>query len=387
MTVATSEYVRDNFASLDMAIAYVAEKDPQSQYRLIFDGDFKKDHAAMLASYRGVRSFSYYLNPAPVQQAVDFSYDYSPYYAYEGAGFLICKQCDLNKYPSFKPLKQFGDYAVLSDADAYPHYFLGNVAGSFKDTPDFIKTVGSTHLGFDRQVYFEDGVHLEGLNSHPISPKNSPPLTPQSFRTENFSDRNWINGIADKWAAAFFIKSSEQAKTDLTVGKKLVFAGGITRTITKVQEKSDTWIIFLDGEPLDGTAVGYPREVIILSNITNTAVQVDQPDSTDHCDLLKQFSSPVRYEFLINCKSKDILVLNEYHDGNWLGYVNGSGVKVLKVNANQNGIVLAAGSQFVAFEYRPAVFFRSLNFSIMGVVLLVAVGFLWHINIKTRESD
>jgi hypothetical protein len=71
-----------------MAIQYVKELDPKSEFRLFMYGDiatrgeFDTRYASMLATYRGVRTFDGYTNPAPRGQAVDFSYQYSPYYSY-----------------------------------------------------------------------------------------------------------------------------------------------------------------------------------------------------------------------------------------------------------------------------------------------------------------
>lgn len=264
LAISDSVYLKNNYASLDMAIAHVAERDPHSEFRLIFDGDLNKGYAAMLASYRGVRTFTYYINPAPIKQAVDFSYDYSPYYAYQGAAFLICKQCDLEKYKSFKFLKSFGDFNVYFDSNAYPRSFLGKVAGSFNDTLDFIEKVKGEPPGFDRKVYLENGS-----------------------------------------------------------------SAGVARV-----------------------------------------------DSKKECSLSTSFSSAIRHELLVDCDAGHVIVLNEYHDGNWVGYVNGAKVNVLKVNGNQNGIVLSDNSQFVTFEYRPSIFINSLALVPLGFIIIILLYFL-----------
>jgi hypothetical protein len=262
--------VQKDYASLDMAIAHISSLDPKHQYRVIFDGDIHKGYAAMLASYRAVRTFNYYINPAPIAQAVDFSYDYSPYYRYQGAAYLICRHCDTDKYGAFTYLTEFGDYKIYYDSEAYPRIFFGTIAGTYastKDhtanTKDFIARVTTDHAEGPRKVYLEDSVrHLCHL-----------------------------------WKPA---SSNVECKGSIL------------------------------------------------------------------------YSSPIRYDLLAACEPGKILVLNEYYDGNWVGYINGTKVDVLKVNANQNGILLTGNTQFVRFEYRPALFYNLVYVSattFLGVFL------------------
>lgn len=272
LTISDSRYVTNNFSSLDMAIAHVAELDPKSKFRIFFDGNFEKGYAGMLASYRGERTFSYYINPAPIRQAVDFSYDYSPYYSYEGAAFLICKQCDLTKYKSFKYIKSYGDYDIYFDSNAYPRVYVGAVAGYFSDTPDFISKVKEENPGLDRKVYLESGSSIS--------------------------------------------------------------------TASVVSKKS--------------------------------------------CNLRTSFSSAIRQDVLVDCNAGRIIVLNEFYDGNWVGYVNGAKVKILRVNGNQNGIALTDNSQLVTFEYRPSKFIYLLPFALIGLFFTIFVSLFM---LRAKKND
>jgi hypothetical protein len=461
LTIGTSVYVQKDYAALDMAIAHVAETDPNSNFRLIFDGSFDKGQASMLASYRGVRTFNFYMNPAPIHQTVDFSYEYSPYYTYEGAAFLICKQCNISGYPSFKFLKKYGDYTIYFDDNAYPRFFLGRLAGFFKDTPDFVSKVQGTPSTdeLNRNVYLETGTPIGDLKIY-----TSKPLP---YKAENYNDKNWINGVANQWATAFFVKASKKAKLDFKVGRKVSFFDGTTRIITEQKENADALTVFLDGEPLDGNKLGYPKDITIseeifykadnntdknwingvankwatafLVKVSNTAktdlavgkkiafsdgtirtiikhqenenslivfldgepldgnklgypnaikvIESNTHTRTD-CNLLTLFSSATRHELLVDCDAEHILVLNEYHDGNWRGYINGVKTNILKVNGNQNGIMLTANSKFLTFEYRPSIFFKSLTFSLLGFILFILVYFLViKTNFFTHEQE
>ena len=82
-----------------------------------------------------------------------------------------------------------------------------------------------------------------------------------SYTPPNHTDENWVKGIAKKWAAAFFVKDSIQAKNDFAVGKKVTFSDGTFRTIVNLEQNAGNLIVFLDGAPLDGNVVGYPKEI------------------------------------------------------------------------------------------------------------------------------
>ena len=142
LKISSSKYVVNKMAMLEMAILDIRKRDPNSDYRVLFDGEINKGSAAMLAAYHGVRTFSYYVNPAPVEQCVDFAWSgYSPYYAYQGAAYLICKKCDISQYPSFTFLDSIGDYHIYKDRSAYPNIYTANIKGCFYDKQDFINKI------------------------------------------------------------------------------------------------------------------------------------------------------------------------------------------------------------------------------------------------------
>ncbi|MGA2318310.1 MAG: hypothetical protein ABSG71_18310 [Thermodesulfobacteriota bacterium] len=88
-----------------------------------------------------------------------------------------------------------------------------------------------------------------------------------SYTPPNHTDQNWVKGIAKKWATAFFIQNSIQAKRDFVVGRKVTFSDGTVRTIVRINENDDSLIVILDGTSLDGNVVGYPKEI----KVTNVA--------------------------------------------------------------------------------------------------------------------
>ena len=156
LTISDSLYVRDNYATLEMAIIDVRQRDQSANYRVLFDGDIDKGRAAMLATYHGVRSFTYYINPAPIRQAVDFEWHgYSPYYSYLGASYLICKRCDIAQYRNHKLLASYGEYKVYGDSNAYPRIYSEDIVGDYFDTNDFINKVKNEPSVGNRRAYIE----------------------------------------------------------------------------------------------------------------------------------------------------------------------------------------------------------------------------------------
>lgn len=262
-TISDSVYVRNNLASLEMAILDVSRRNQSSDYRVLFDGDIDKGQAAMLAAYHGVRSFTYYINPAPIRQAVDFEWHgYTPYYSYQGAGYLICRHCDIKQYSNFKLLSSYGEYQVFSDSLAYPRIYAADVVGTFSDTRDFANKInGESQNGF-RHAY-------------------------------------------------------------------------------------------IDGSP----AITY----------------LNKANNLNGCRINRLKESPIQYELLVDCAQGIVIVLNEYNDGNWVAKINGRETTVLRVNANQNGVVSTGGTQFITFIYRPVVFFHSIYLTLIGILCFVVL--------------
>jgi radical SAM superfamily enzyme YgiQ (UPF0313 family) len=82
-----------------------------------------------------------------------------------------------------------------------------------------------------------------------------------SCQPQNCTDDNWVKGIARNWAAAFFIRDSLKAKSDFAIGRNVAFADGTSRRIIQLKENNGSLIVYLEGSPLDGNKVGYPKEI------------------------------------------------------------------------------------------------------------------------------
>jgi hypothetical protein len=93
------------------------------------------------------------------------------------------------------------------------------------------------------------------------------------------------------------------------------------------------------------------------------------------CDVLTLLLSSTKYRLSVTCTTPQVVVVNDYNDNNWVGYVNGVGTEVFRVNGNQIGILVGPGSQFVTLEYRPRAFFRSIYLSLFGVFLFILIVF------------
>ena len=89
------------------------------------------------------------------------------------------------------------------------------------------------------------------------------------YTPPDFTDGNWVKGIAKTWAPAFFILGpiKGQIRKDFAVGKKVIFADGTIRSIVKVEENGGNLIVFVDGSPLDGNIVGYPKTIEVADTV------------------------------------------------------------------------------------------------------------------------
>jgi radical SAM superfamily enzyme YgiQ (UPF0313 family) len=89
------------------------------------------------------------------------------------------------------------------------------------------------------------------------------PASGQSFRIRDHSDKNWVNGIADGWATAVLVDNSSQTRNQFATGRKVILDGCVSRRIVRIHEIEDALIVYLEGCPLDGAKLGYPKEGLI----------------------------------------------------------------------------------------------------------------------------
>ena len=78
----------------------------------------------------------------------------------------------------------------------------------------------------------------------------------------NLTDDNWQNGV-NRRNAAFFVMSNPRVAAILKRAATVEFSDGTTRRIQNVEPNSGgaTLIVWLEGEPLDGSKVGFPAAV------------------------------------------------------------------------------------------------------------------------------
>lgn len=88
--------------------------------------------------------------------------------------------------------------------------------------------------------------------------------TDVSYTPPNHTDQNWVKGILIHTPGFLIVNPiKEQTKNNFAVGRKVTFSDGSVRTIVKLQETAGGLIVFVDGAPLDGNVVGYPKEIKI----------------------------------------------------------------------------------------------------------------------------
>jgi endoglucanase len=59
------------------------------------------------------------------------------------------------------------------------------------------------------------------------------------------------------------VPNSSRAKKEFIAGRNVTFSDGTVRMITNTKEDGASFIVFLDGAPLDGHLVGYPNKLFV----------------------------------------------------------------------------------------------------------------------------
>lgn len=162
-SISHSTYLTNDGVALDVALDRVNQLDPQHNYRVVFEGSIDKQMASMLASYVGIRTLNFYLNPAPFQQFSEL-YNHGPrkdnYLQILGARYLICKDCGGSKYEGFKFRESINGYDLHEAVDALPHvYSAYHVDGQFGGIGDFIDKAAAFSLT-DGLLFVEQGKEM-----------------------------------------------------------------------------------------------------------------------------------------------------------------------------------------------------------------------------------
>lgn len=186
LPIGASHYITNDGIGLDMAIDRVVELDPKHEYRLVFEGSVDKQMAAMLASYRNVRTLNSYFNPAPLRQFQEL-YHHGPradnYLRILGARYLICRDCAGVKYQGFKFVESRHGYEIHEASDALPHaYVVNRLDGHFDALSDFIVKAADYHDLSRGLLFVESGATTELKET---APEASDCFVRNDIRTNN----------------------------------------------------------------------------------------------------------------------------------------------------------------------------------------------------------
>ena len=161
--IVNSQYLTSGALALDMAIERVATLDPKREYRTIFDGKIDKQQAAMLASYRRVRTLNANFNPVPRVQYEEMNYGGSRgnnYFRILGAKYLICDECTAAMLQGYKHLENVAGYEIYETEDVLPHsYIVNQLNGEFLNLTDFMIKAATFDLS-KRLLFLEPNVSV-----------------------------------------------------------------------------------------------------------------------------------------------------------------------------------------------------------------------------------
>jgi len=149
--VSASKYSTGGGHALDEVLDRIVRLDPERNYRVVFDGGIDKQMAAMLASYKNVRTLSAYFNPAPFRQFEELYY-HGPrstnYFQALGARYLVCADsCSAEATRGYALVERIGRLNLYEDGQAIPHSRLQTTSdGIFTGLDDYIRQLASADL-------------------------------------------------------------------------------------------------------------------------------------------------------------------------------------------------------------------------------------------------
>ncbi|MFZ4288299.1 YfhO family protein [Variovorax sp. HJSM1_2] len=154
--ISDSQFLATGGVGLMSALERIAEKDPNRQYRVVFEGSIQKQHGAMLASYLGLRTFNAYVNPAPYQQFKEIYYHVprkDNYVRALGGKFLVCQDCTKESTNGYEFSENISGFSIYEAPAALPYtYIAQSINGLFGSSDDFAdKTI---NLDLKKPVLF-----------------------------------------------------------------------------------------------------------------------------------------------------------------------------------------------------------------------------------------
>ena len=145
-----SMYNTEGGRSLDKVFDRLGVLDPGREYRVIFDGDIDKQMAAMLASYKGIRTLDAYFNPAPNRQFEELYY-HGPrtpnYFQALGAKYLVCRHCAPESLRGFSFVEAIDGLLIYEAPNVSPHSYVSTAAdGIYANLGDFEAQIADADL-------------------------------------------------------------------------------------------------------------------------------------------------------------------------------------------------------------------------------------------------
>ncbi|WP_438826826.1 glycoside hydrolase family 5 protein [Pseudomonas lopnurensis] len=133
-------------------------------------------------------------------------------------------------------------------------------------------TIDGNKVGAPRSVSI---VGASTVSPTPVPTPASDQSTGNSYATSinNFTNTDWLNGVWRK-SAGFSIAATEGNKAAFKVGVSVKLADGQVRKVTVVQVVGSNMSIFLDGAAVNGSVVGAPNKLTLVSGTGGAAPTV-----------------------------------------------------------------------------------------------------------------
>src|SRR4030095_1357350 len=147
---------------------------------------------------------------------------------------------------------------------------------------------------------------------------------------------------------------------------------------TAVVSESEMPEIIKSGVLPDGTPFD-PRETVLINQaeFDHHGAKLPIIGGRDGATVTIDYSDTNRIELKTQNANQGYLVLSEPYSRGWDAFVDGKRTPVNRVNYVLQGIPVAAGGHKVEFKYRPPTFRNGASYTLLGVLILIAGGFVW----------
>jgi Bacterial membrane protein YfhO len=124
-----------------------------------------------------------------------------------------------------------------------------------------------------------------------------------------------------------------------------------------------------------------PKDTALVEESSKSKIPFEPvPDSSANIRLIKNDNDVITYES--SSKTNQFAVFSEiYYDRGWKAYIDNKEAPIVQVNYVLRGLTVPAGNHNIRFEFKPASYYESSKFAVMGSAII----WLWVIGAIAQD--